>query len=1018
MKKLLLFLMISLLLIGTVSGFEWDNVKEYNEETKTVSIANSILWLWKTDEIARIRLVTPQNYQVIDRGPGVLQKVAELEFISFDNKYNNAMRDMDFYQINNGMRKVNQNFEYRYRTEIGTDTFPIEETVCEDVLSAKNGTEKRCYKQQTGTSEVPVYSEWKTFKEVTELSEGVVRVGIFTDVGSEDYIEWIPTFFGVRISEWASWSSSLNVGLVSYYDLEGETNFAIDSVRGQNNMTNDSTIRGVDGIIGNGTRFDAPIGNLSTTSVYGSNPADFTIQAWIYANESIGGANRYIISEREDLTLLVRLETNSSIFGSYDLTVGGGQDFNGPIIATNTWNHIVIRGISNQEFNIFLNGTLIINHTIASTFEPRNANTVVIGDTNILQGAFNGTIDEVGFWNRSLSVDEIGDLYNAGAGIARVILLGSTVTLNSPEDNADVILSASQDFNSTATSRVGSLTNATFYAWDSLHTVLEKTTNIVTSPITGTNSTIFSTSFGTTAVNNKWNVEYCTSNLTDTFCEFARNNRTFDVILFSINTQDFTPNVTETSSQKFEVNISVTPSILSVSARLNYNNTVIGTSTSSCEGVLCNIISTIDIPLIEGSHGSENKTFKWELTLFDGSSSSQVNTSISEQNVSRIDLEQCDATFTVKALNFTAFDEQNLSRLAPFQFDGTFNFWTGSGLIKKNSSISANITEMNVCLKPTMNMKIDGIIDYDEDTNISSYTNRFYYFDNYTINASLQHIPLFLLRSVSSTSFILKVQDENLLPVRDALIEIHRFYPGEGIFKIVQIAKTDDNGKSIGFFQTETVDYKFIIKKGGTILLETGQQKVIPETSPFTLTFNIGTDLGDPWESQNEIPSLESSLIWDEDTGNVTYTYVDTSTSFTQARLLVQKVSLTNSSAYIVLCNDTSLLTAATITCAVGTTGGFYIASAFITRTGEALDRQISFSIESFSSASGLLGLFFGMFLILIASFMFKFNEVAGIWATTVTIFLVNLMGLIKFGAVFVTAIIAIAIILTWVMEK
>ena len=57
-------------------------------------------------------------------------------------------------------------------------------------------------------------------------------------------------------------------------------------------------------------------------------------------------------------------------------------------------------------------------------------------------------------------------------------------------------------------------------------------------------------------------------------------------------------------------------------------------------------------------------------------------------------------------------------------------------------------------------------------------------------------------------------------------------------------------------------------------------------------------------------------------------------------------------------------------------------------------------------------------FLILISSFMFKFNEIAGIWAITITVFLVNLMGLINFGGVFVTAILGVAIILTWIMEK
>ena len=48
---------------------------------------------------------------------------------------------------------------------------------------------------------------------------------------------------------------------------------------------------------------------------------------------------------------------------------------------------------------------------------------------------------------------------------------------------------------------------------------------------------------------------------------------------------------------------------------------------------------------------------------------------------------------------------------------------------------------------------------------------------------------------------------------------------------------------------------------------------------------------------------------------------------------------------------------------------------------------------------------------------MFKFNEIAGIWSVTVTVLLVYLLGLVKFGAIFVSAIIIVAMILTWLME-
>jgi len=258
-----------------------------------------------------------------------------------------------------------------------------------------------------------------------------------------------------------------------------------------------------------------------------------------------------------------------------------------------------------------------------------------------------------------------------------------------------------------------------------------------------------------------------------------------------------------------------------------------------------------------------------------------------------------------------------------------------------------------------------------------------------------------------------------LLPVAGVLIETNRFYPGLNEFRIVQIAISDGLGKSVGFFETEIVDYKFIISLNNDTLLETGLQKIIPESSPFTLTFNLGENLGDPWSSQIPLSNLISTLVWNDNTGVITYTYTDNSTDLDLVRLLVIQQSLVNSSADSTLCNVNSSLTSAILTCNVGNSSGFYTASSFITRTSvETLDLQISFEIKTLSSIVGLLGLFYGWFLILIASFMFKFNEIAGIWAITIVVLLVNLIGLINFGGVFVTSIIGVAIFLTWLMSR
>lgn len=503
----------------------------------------------------------------------------------------------------------------------------------------------------------------------------------------------------------------------------------------------------------------------------------------------------------------------------------------------------------------------------------------------------------------------------------------------------------------------------------------------------------------------------------DTFGQTSFNSTSW-TYSFIENNITFTPNVFETDSQFFQINLSTSLNVSAISAELNYNGTNF-ISSAAC-GDFCLVNNTIDIPLVSSGE-FENKSFFWEISIFNGTDSINVNTSSTEQNVTRIHLEECDVTFTVEALNFTVYDEQNLSRIDPFLFDGDFDQWLGTGDVKRQSNFTnSSISEKILCISPEdESFFIDSTIEYDEAGNASLYTLRNYYFQNDTINNVSQDILMYLLQSSFSTSFILKVQDDALLPVANVLIETNRFYPGLNQFRIVQIAKTDDLGKSVGFFETEIVDYKFIITLNNDTLLETGIQKVIPESSPFTLTFNLGQNLGEPWISQIPIVNLISTLIWNDITGIITYTYTDNSTNLTLARLFVIQQSLVNSSADSTICNENSSLTSAILTCDVGNDSGFYTASSFITRDStEVLDLQITFQIETLSAIVGLLGLFYGWFLILIASFMFRFNEIAGIWSITIVVLLVNLIGLINFGGVFVTAIIGIAIFLTWIMSN
>lgn len=994
-KKILLSMFCIVLLLGSVSAaFEFDNRKDYDPSEKKITVKN---FFGLGDTIANIKLIQNTDYCIINCN-------ATIQLDLYQN-YNHPLKAINIYLPDKTTEVEIIDLQLLISDGEKEVQYPTYELVCYDDIEGGG-----CTYVENGTI-TKTEINYVPYTNNRVLKPGRYYIKVNGQKEPNQNVDWIiDDFFGIRIDEWAVWNAGLNVDLFAYWNFSSQlesiqggvfnlsvfeptpiftTTAALIDKSGDFNGNNSWQVEEQDQM-----NFDHPGENMSISLWYNTTTTTNASYTLLSKNDGVG----WIIS-RSTLGL-IRAAGFSAI--NLDANLNTSNIWRNIIITKNSTNSCIWLNSILQSCGA--NSSMGVNLSINTTFGADSG-----GGSDL-----NGSLDEIGFWNRTLTPTEISDLYNNGLGITQQGIDQSAllVTLNSPADTStitDLVIT----FNASINATFSNLTNATLFVYDPSGGIFNTTTNIITGQNISNTTTFDVGGFFLGDFN--WNVLGCAVNNTATICQFASSNFSFTWQSFEIDNETFNTDVFETSNQTFTINLTTQPSILSISADLIYNGTAFP-GTTNCQGINCSISSVIDIELVNAPM-SENKTFFWNFTIFNGTDSLPSNSSVQQQNVTRIFLEQCNATFTTETLNFTAFDEQNLSRISPFQFEGTFDFWLGSGAVFRNSSFSQNVTEMTLCLQPNETIKTSAIVNYDEAVNTSTYTDRFFYFDTHEITNITQLISLYLLQSSASTSFILKVQDENLLPVRDALIEIHRFYPGTNEFRIVQIAQTDDNGKSIGFFQTETVDYKFIIKKGGETLLETGTQKVIPETSPFTLTFNTGANLGEPWKSQNEIDSLVSNLTFNRDTGIVTYTYVDSSNNFTLARLLVEQESLLNSSAYITICNDNLSIASASITCDVGNSSGFYIASAFITRTGEGLDKQINFQIETLSSVAGFLGLFFGFFLILISSFMFKFNEVAGIWAMTIVIFLINIMGLIKFGGVFVTAIIGIAIILTWVLE-
>ena len=174
-KHLIVLLMIMFTIIPLISAFDWDNTKSYNPDKKEVTITNA---LGLGSDIATIKLNTPLVYNVIDRGEGIYQKVAEFEIDNLDSDYSNTLKDMDFYDVNNGMKKFDRAFKYKYKSITGTKIVNDYQTVCADEKG-----EQVCRNVVKGTHQEDVF-EWVDLEEskLNKLPKGEITIAIFTDV--------------------------------------------------------------------------------------------------------------------------------------------------------------------------------------------------------------------------------------------------------------------------------------------------------------------------------------------------------------------------------------------------------------------------------------------------------------------------------------------------------------------------------------------------------------------------------------------------------------------------------------------------------------------------------------------------------------------------------------------------------------------------------------------------------------------------------------------------------------------
>jgi hypothetical protein len=203
-----------------------------------------------------------------------------------------------------------------------------------------------------------------------------------------------------------------SIGLLAYWKLN--QTLSDETVNGNNLSIELGVDNYVSGIINDGFSFD---GETSLTPSSGTGAiafgnGDFTVSFWVYPTSAPNNNQVILAWGAWPNTSGFVVQHSEENFGFF---LGGFEEFFGyyPPTMFEVWHHIAIVRTSGTA-NFYVNG---VNRGTANWNYNFTDGLFYFGRAQDVENFFyNGTLDEMGVWNRALTGAQITSLYNAGAG--------------------------------------------------------------------------------------------------------------------------------------------------------------------------------------------------------------------------------------------------------------------------------------------------------------------------------------------------------------------------------------------------------------------------------------------------------------------------------------------------------------------------------------------------------------------------------------------------------------------------
>jgi hypothetical protein len=226
--------------------------------------------------------------------------------------------------------------------------------------------------------------------------------------------------------------ASLSTGLVSYWELEETTGTRVDS-HGANDLTAVNAPGYAAAVQGNGADFENEATNneQKLTITDGSQTGldtqgDFAVSAWVNVEtfgtgdhtpfvsktDPVGGYGMFSFGYYKPTNRFYSYVQNSgACTGAYTVLVN--YTLNTATQYHLVWNYDESAG----SVELFVNGAFVATSTGYGTNLLDCAGDFFIANSEFNGENLDGVVDEVGFWNRTITPADVTALYNGGAGI-------------------------------------------------------------------------------------------------------------------------------------------------------------------------------------------------------------------------------------------------------------------------------------------------------------------------------------------------------------------------------------------------------------------------------------------------------------------------------------------------------------------------------------------------------------------------------------------------------------------------